>query len=426
MKKKILVLLVLIGILLSAISFGESVGDVHVIPVHGEINKATYDFLRHRLSKINESDVEAVIFDIDTYGGLVEYATLIKDLIISLPYPTISYVNNKAESAGVLVTIASEKVVMAESGTIGSAETIPNTEKVLSMWRGFLRDTAQYRARDYEIIEKMADKDMEIEGISPVGKLINLTSQEALKYGISDYSASNYEDILQHFNIAYGNIKLEEETFQVKLSKYISSPYISTFLITLGLVGMVVEILSPGFGLGGTISIISFGLYFGGNIMAGNSSWTAVIVFVTGLILLVIEFFVPGFGLPGIGGLFLLGVGLILAMDSLTVALYSISIAVVITIAVTYFLVKMGIKSNKLDKIILNTKLNEDGGFLSDESKDVLLDKKGIAMTDLRPSGFIEIDGKKLDASSTGSYIEKGAEIQVARVEGSKIFVRRL
>lgn len=425
MNKRLLLFLIMVSFLIGGFSYGDNLNDVYVIPIHGEINKATYDFVANKLAEIEEVNPEAVIFDINTYGGLIDQAEAIKDLIISLPYTTISYVNNKAESAGVLVTIASEKVAMKNTATIGSAETIPNTEKIMSMWRGFLRDTAQYRGRDVEIIEKMADKDMDIPGISPRGKLINLTSKEAILYGISDYSANNYEDILDYFNIKYGKINRVEENFQVKLAKRISSPYLSTLLITLGLIGLVVEVLSPGFGIGGTISIVSFALYFGGNIMAGNSSWGAVILFITGLILIIIEIIVPGFGLPGISGILLLGAGVVVAMDSFVVAIYSIAIAVFITIIVTYILVKLGMKNKRFNKIVLKTKLNDESGFLADHSKEEYLGKTGITITELRPSGFIEIDGKKLDGLSMGEFIDKEVQIEVSKVEGSKIFVRR-
>ncbi len=105
----------------------------------GEINKASYNYLNSTLKEIEEKSSAAIIFEIDTYGGLINEAEKIKNLIIDLKVPTISFVNTKAESAGVLIAISSEKVVMAKSSTIGSAETIPNTEKILSMWKGFFK-----------------------------------------------------------------------------------------------------------------------------------------------------------------------------------------------------------------------------------------------------------------------------------------------
>lgn len=425
-KSRISVIVLLIVLILSSFGFADSEAEVYVVPITGEINKTTYNFLNQTMDKLNKSGAKAIIFEIDTYGGLIDQATNIKNLIVSSNIPTISYVNNKAESAGVLITIASEKVVMANTATIGSAETIPNTEKILSMWRSFLRDTAQYRGRNSEIIEAMADRDISIDGITERGKLVNLTSEEAVKYGIADLATDDYNEMLEYFGLGNAKITRVNENLQIKLAKYISNPYISSLLLSLGFIGLVVEILTPGFGIGGTISIVGFGLYFGGNILAGNSEWTSLALFVTGLILLVIEGIVPGFGLPGISGIILVLVGTVLAMDSLSIALVSLSIAIIITTIVTIILMKMGFKSKMFNKVVLNTKQNDEKGYLSADSKGEYIDKEGISITELRPSGFIEIDGIKLDALSESDFISRDTPIKVVRVEGSKIFVRRV
>lgn len=422
--RKILLAFVFI-LLISSIGFAEGEGKVYVVPIKGEINRATHNYVRDVVNDLNKENVAAIIFEIDTYGGLIDEAQKIKDLIISTNIPTISFVNNKAASAGVLITIASEKVVMSNNSTIGSAETIPNTEKVLSLWRSVLRDTAQFRGRNTQIVEAMADKDIIIEGVTSGGKLVNLTSQEALKYGITDYVSNDYNDILAHFNISNSEVVLVNEGLQVKLAKYISNPYISSLLLSLGFIGLVFEIMTPGFGFGATISFIGFGLYFGGNILAGNSQWTSLALFVLGLILLVIEGMVPGFGLPGIGGIIFVFVGTILAMNSIRYAVLSLSVAIIISTLVTILLIKLGFKSKLFDSVVLKSMLNYERGYSSVDNMDRLIDKEGITVSELRPSGFIEIDGERLDALSEGSFIPRDTPIKVVKIEGSKIFVRR-
>ena len=425
--KRILAFFLLSITLLSGISYGEQgKKDVYVIPIKGEINRGTYDFLNTTVNNIVTKSPEAIIFEIDTYGGIISEAEKIKNLILDLKVPTIAFVNNKAESAGVLITISAEKVVMAESSTIGSASTIPEDEKVLSMWRSFLRDVAQQRGRNVKVIEAMADKDIAIEGISEEGKLLNLTSKEALELKVADYISNNYEDILSHFNIAYDSIVQVEENLQVKFSKFISSYQISILLLTFGFIGMILEIFIPGFGIGGIISIISFGLFFAGNIMAGNSQWTSLIVFIIGLILLVIEAISPGFGLPGISGIILIIAGIILAIGSVKQALESLSISIILTTIITILLIRRGYSFKSFDKIVLNTNLNKEGGYISSGDKKEYLGKEGIAISELRPSGIVEINGERLDAISEGVFIPKNANIKVVKVEGSKIIVRRL
>lgn len=426
MKRLGFIISILLILLFSSISFGQD-EIVYVVPIKDEINRATHNYVRDVVDDLNErDDVAAIIFEIDTYGGLIEEAEKIKNVIISTNIPTISYVNTTAASAGALITIASERVVVAPSASIGSAETVPNTEKVLSHWKSVLRDTAQLRGRDTDIVEAMADSSLAIEGLSPAGSLLSLTSQEAYEYGIADYVAEDVNDILNHFNLSSANLEIEEESLQIRLSKYISSPFVSSLLLTIAFVGLVIEIFTPGFGLGGTISIIGFGLYFGGNILAGNSNWTSLVVFIIGLTLLIIEGIVPGFGFPGISGIILIIVGTILAMDSVSIAILSLSVAIIITSIVAIIFVKLGYKSKILNRVILKNRTDSDRGFLSSQSKNELLGKEGITLSGLRPSGYIDIDGQRLDALSEGGFIPKDSKIIVVKVEGSKIFVRRI
>ncbi|NLJ57832.1 MAG: nodulation protein NfeD [Tissierellia bacterium] len=416
-------------LMLSSIALGTEVNTAdkaYVVPITGEINRATNYFVKNTIEEIEDQGAKAIIFEIDTYGGFIDQAQQIKDSIISTDIPTISFVNNNAQSAGVLITIASQRVVMSKNATIGSAETIPNTEKALSMWRAILRDTAQYRDRNSDIVEAMADKDTEIEGVTEIGKLINLTSSEALEYGIADFLANDYESILDNFNIKASEIVKVEEGFQVKLAKAISSSTLSTLLLAVGLIGLVVEIFTPGFGLGGIASIIAFGLYFGGNILAGNSNWISLTFFVIGLILIVIEGMVPGFGLPGISGIIAIVVGIIMAMDNLRSAVLSLSIAIVLTTIVIIIFVKLGYRSKIFSNVILSNKLIKDRGYIPSEDMEHLLGEEGIALSELRPSGFIEIGGNKYDALSDGGFIVRNDKIKVVKVEGSKIFVRRI
>ncbi len=428
MKNRVFILvLLLLFISLGVFATNPSeAGKVYVIPIKGEINRATHNYVRDILEDLGDEDVEAIIFEIDTYGGLLEEAQKIKDLIISTNIPTISFVNNKAISAGVLITIASEKVVMAPRSTIGSAETIPNTEKVLSFWRSTLRDTAQLRGRNYKIIEGMADRDVFVEGISTKGKLINLTGDEALKYGIADFIASDVSEILVYFNISASTVEVLDEGLGIKLAKFISSPYISTMLLIFGFIGLVLEIMTPGFGIGGTISLLGFGLFFGGNILAGNSNWLSLLLFVLGLVLLTIEVMIPGFGLPGISGIILVVVGTVLAMNDIKTALMSLSIAIIISALVSFYLVRMGYRSKLFNSIILSNKLERKKGYSSGQNFNHLMDFEALTLSELRPAGFIDINGEKFDALSEGEFIQKNSKVRVVRVEGSKIYVRRI
>lgn len=402
-----------------------SKGDVYVVPIKGEINNATFNFVDDQIKKLNEENAAAIIFEIDTYGGLVDAAIKIKDAIISSNIPTISFVNNKAISAGVLITVASDYVVMSESSVIGAAETIPNDEKTLSMWRSVLRDTAQFRGIDPIVIEAMADKDIEIPNVIERGKLLSLTATEAYDLNVTELISSDYNEMLDHFNIDYSNVNMIDENLQIRFSKMISSPIVSSILLTLGFIGLVIEIFTPGFGIGATISLIGFGLYYGGNILAGNSGWTEIIIFVIGLILLGIEALAPGFGLPGISGIVMIVVGIILAMDNVQYAIMSLSIAIIISTFLGIILVRKGYNSKLFKRVILDNMLMSNKGYVSSSDRSDLIGKEGRTLTDHRPSGFSIIEDQKYDTISDEGFISKDTEVIVSKVEGSKIIIRR-
>ena len=419
---KLISLVFVIFLMLSG--FKNDTNNVYVIPINGEINKASSKFVEESLNRINLLEDDVVIFEIDTYGGLVDEAIKIKDLIINLPNKSVAYINNKAISAGVLISIAANEIYMAENANIGSAETIPNDEKVLSMWRGVLRDTAQYRNRDALIVEAMADKDIVIENIIVKDKLLNLTSKEALKINFIDGIAANYSELLTKLNIDKEVVNVSEN-FEVKLAKYISLPLISSILIRAAFIGLIIEIMSPGFGIGGIVSIVSFGLYFSANIFAGYANLIALILFIIGVIFIGVALLMPGFGVPEILSVFFIFSGIIMANYSFNSALIAISIAVLISSVLVFILLKIGVKSKHLEKIILNNKLTEDSGFLASDLREDLLFKEGVSVSELRPSGIILIDDKHIDVLSLDGLIEKNVVVRVEKIEGFKVFVRR-
>lgn len=423
--KKIFLFLIILIFLGNVATYGKEV-DVYVVPIKGNITRGSYNFLRSSLEDIDAKESDLIVFEIDTYGGLIDEAIKIKDLIMSLNCQTVSYVNNKAESAGVLITIASEKVAMSEGGTIGSAETIPKTEKVLSMWSGILRGTAQKRGRDPEIIESMADRSIAIDGIVEKGKLLNLSSEEALNLGISDYKVQSLEELLKVLGFNGFKVKVIEEGVSLKLSRIIGKPSFTNLFVFLAIMGLVVELMTPGVGLGSVVSLISIGFFIGGNIVAGYDIPTAILFLVVGGILLLIEFIIPGFGLAGISGIIFVMLGIVIVSQILKLSVLSMLMILIVLFIFMIYILRRTAKSKRIEKIVLKKALSRDKGYTSSEPKSDYLGKIGKTKTDLRPSGYVEIEGEILDVLSDGEYIKKETRVKVIRVEGSKIIVRRV
>ncbi|KAB3533259.1 NfeD family protein [Alkaliphilus serpentinus] len=429
MKRRVsFIILVLIVLLSIPVSASNEEGVVYIIPIKGEIGPAVEQYVADSIREAEGNlRTTAIIFEIDTYGGRIDSATEISDLMLSIEKPTISLVNKKAISAGVLVTISGDHIVMAPGGSIGSAEPIPNTEKTLSAWRGLLETVAQEQNRDPKLVAAMADKSIEIPDVVAEDKLLNLTSQQAKNLGLADYISNDYEEVLKYFEIEYGSIERLRVPGRVKFAQFFTGAYIAPILLSIGFIGLLIEILTPGFGLGGTASLAAFTLYFGSSILAGYAGWAVLVLFIAGLLLLTVEAFAPGFGVAGIGGIICIVASIIMASNSVATAVTSLVIAFILTIIAFILLLKYAPKNKYFSRIVLSARENPDLGYTASGRKyDSHLGKIGVVKTFLRPAGTILVEDELLDVVSEGDFIEIGSRVKIVKIEGRKIIVRKI
>ncbi|SDK37967.1 NfeD family protein [Natronincola ferrireducens] len=430
MKKRwdIFLILIFIFVILPFQTFGAGdINNVYIVPIEGEIGPAVYQYVRDNIHMAEtDPNAVAIIFEIDTYGGRIDSAEKISKLIMASRLPTIAFVNTKAESAGVLLTISADAIAMAPGGTIGSAEPIPNTEKTLSMWTSLLRAAAEEKGRDPELVASTADKAIEIPDVIEKDRLLNLTTREAKALGLADVVADDYATILQATEIDYTNIISTPVPNRVRVAQTMTSAYIAPILLTLGFAGLVFEIFTAGFGVGGTVSFVAFSLYFGGAILAGNAGWAVLMVFLVGMALLLIEAFAPGFGIPGLGGIICIVVSIIMASNSVATAIISLFISFVLTIVALILILKYAPRSKHFDRIILGTKMKKEEGYSAAGKYHQYIGQQGEVITFLRPAGTIDVNGEVLDVVSEGAFIEVGSKVRVAKVEGRRIIVKKI
>lgn len=428
--KKRLFLTLFIFIILSFIGCQQvsaEIEQLYVIPIEGEVGPAMVEFVSQSIEEAEANNAPAIIFNINTPGGQVDSAITISEAILNTSLKTIAFVKGEAISAGTLITISAEDIYMSPSSTIGAAETRPNEEKYISYWTGKLRNVAQVRGRDPVLIASMADADIEVEGVIEKGKLLTLTSQEAIELELIDGIESSVEEVQNTSDLQKHLINELSPSFQLRLASMVTSTMATSILLTLGFIGAIIEILTPGFGLGGVISLTAFGLYFGGVLLAGFSSWIVLVIFIVGILLLFVEVLAPGFGVPGVLGIVAVFVSIILASSSMEQALISLLIAIILTIVAVILLFRYAPRNNKFfDKITLSTSLNTSSGYVSSEDYKSYVGKIGVTITPLRPAGSIEIDNRRLDVVSENAYIEKDVKVEVIKVEGNRIIVRKI
>lgn len=416
---------------------------VYVVPVTGIIDLGLAPFLSRTIREAQDAGAAAVVLDINTFGGRVDAAVAMRDALLGSPVKTIAFVNQRAISAGALITLACEQVVMATGGTVGAAtpvlsggtETVAADEKTVSYVRSEFRATAEARNRNPQIAEAMVDPDVVIPGLIEAEKLLTLTTSQAIEHGIADYTADSLEAALEAVGLAGADVFRAEQTWAESVVRFITNPVVSSLLMTLGLLGLLVEIRTPGFGVPGGIGVLSIALFFWGHWIVQLAGWEELLLVFVGVLLLLVEvFLLPGFTLAGVAGIVMLvaGLGLTLVGSGATAAavisaLGRVAISVLVALAGGLVAMRFLPKLPFGRRLILSTDMEAEEGFVSSPETDrQWLGRTGRAVSPLRPAGIAEIDGTRVDVVSDGVFIDAGAPVRVTRVDGNRIVVRRI
>ncbi len=415
---------------------------VYVIRIDGTIDLGLAPFLARTLREAQEGGAAAVLLDINTFGGRVDAAVAIRDTLVNAPVRTIAFINPRAISAGALIALATETIVMADGGTIGAATPVVGggggrpevaDEKSVSYVRKEFGATAERRGRPSRIAEAMVDADVEIAGVVEKGKLLTLTTAEALQHKVADFTADTLEEALAVTGLRGADVRRASQTWAETLVRFLTHPVVSSLLMTIGVLGLLVEIRTPGFALPGTIGLLSLGLFFWGHWIVQLAGWEELLLIAAGVILLGVELFVlPGFGVAGVGGIVALAAGLGFALvgagatAAVVIAAFGrVAISLLLALAGGLVLLRLLPASPVGRRLVLDAEMGAERGYASPPASDRLqLGRTGTALSPLRPAGVADIDGARVDVVSDGGYVAPGAAIEVTRVDGNRIVVR--
>lgn len=416
---------------------------VYLVPIEGVIDLGLAPFVERNLDEAAVSSAAAVILEIDTFGGRVDAAVLIRDALLRSKVKTVAFINKRAISAGALISLAAEHIVMAEGGTIGAATPVqismpgapaqPVEEKTVSYMRKEFRATAETRKRPPLLAEAMVDADVEVPGLIEKGKLLTLTTDEALEHKLADFRADRLDGVLSLLKLENAEVHRAEETWAESLVRVLTHPIVSGVLIAVGTLGILVEIQSPGFGVPGSIGLTSLALFLWGHWLVRLAGWEEFLLIGIGLILLAIEvFLIPGFGIFGglgiaalLGGLGLSLVGAGATWGVILSALGHVMLALLIAIAATLAFLRVVPRLPFGRPLVLETGLPAESGYASAPEADRhWLGKRGTAASTLRPAGIAHFDHERVDVVTEGEFVETGEAIEVIRVDGNRIVVR--
>ena len=397
------------------------------IPVDNTIERGLESFLARAFADAQEEKADLVILHINTPGGEVDAADQIGQLIRQSPMHTIAYIDNQAFSAGTYIALNANEIIMTPGSSMGAATPIDLAGnaadiKFISGWSKKMTAAASLNQRNPDVARAMVEIDTEFPGLKPKGTVLSLDAQQAKTLGYADHVVSGKEELLASLGISSDSLHVIEPTGGEKVARWVTSPYVMSLLLVIGLVGIVVELFAPGFGVAGTISLVSFGLYFFGHYVAGFANWLHIGLFVIGILLMILEIFLPG-GIVGAIGFISIVTGLVMAAYDTQQGLASLGIAAVVTLVVTFLLVKRyGIKG-LFGKFVLGDAQHNEEGYVAPKDQRDLTGKSGIALTPLRPAGVVKVEGKRVDAVSAGGFIAAGTAIVVVQVEGTRVVV---
>ncbi|MFN0077781.1 MAG: NfeD family protein [Prosthecobacter sp.] len=443
---------------------------VIVIPVGEDdlIIPARFEFMKRTLNLCNDQGAEAVIFELDTPGGLAwdTISLMMKDLQ-NLKTRSYAFVNTRAISAGAMIAMATDTIYMAPASAIGASTPVSGDGTPLaqaeraknnSAFMGMARTVVREKGHDVRIIEGMIDMDrgLTINGqiIIPKGEIVTLDSEQATmlingKPLLAKGIVKSIDEIKQRESLKGEVITAEPTGFEmiaIWVTRYAS------ILIIIGLAGGYLEMQTPGFGLPGFVAIGAFALFFFGHYVAGSlagqETMVVAAIFILGIVLIGVELLAaPGTILPGVLGFLCVMVALVYAMSGWEVAPPSGEVPASGGISFNFATYAVGIRNFTLGvsgAAIIITLLvlwmpelrpfralvlqSSAGGTLEDtpsmrDAARASVGDSGTARSALRPYGTIEIGGRLVEAMVEGGYVQSGTAIRVREVRGEKIIV---
>ena len=404
---------------------------VYHVKLDEAVEKGLHAYLKRSFKEAEEAGAKAIILEINTNGGFTDAAGEIGKLMDETEIEIIAYINYKALSAGAYIALHAEKIYMSPNGKIGAAQVIEGTSgnaadvKAHSFWVAEMISAAETHDRDPQYAIAMAEPSIDMRQYrAGKGQLLTLTASEAEEVGYSDGTVTSFRGILEANGLENAEIVKTNVTFTEGIARFVTHPVVVPILLSIAGLGLVLELYSPGFGVPGTMAISSLLLFFFGHLIAGLAGYETIILFIIGIVLIVLEFFLPG-GIAGALGAVAVIVSIILAGGNPMYMAYSVLIAIVVAVSGMVIIMKFfGRKLHLLNKMVLMDSTDTESGYVSNINRVELLGKKAIAITPLRPSGTIDMEGERIDVVSQGSYIDRGKHVIIVKVEGSRIVVR--
>jgi len=442
-------LLLMLGSLVACAASIDEEQAVHVLTYDGTVDPVMSGYVDRGIDEAERTDARAVVFQLDTLGGLVSSMEDIVKRINSSEVPVIVYVQPagaQAASAGTFITLAGHVAAMAPGSVIGAAspvgaggEDIEGTlgDKIEEDLAALIRGIAVERGRNAEWAEAAVREAIAVNSCEAVGGCEVPASREqpcvvdddGTRRCVVDFEANTLESVLEQSDGRQVTVGEEGRPFTIDVSDaavvynnrtiveqflaLIADPNIAFLLLSLGALGIFVEILNPGLLFPGIFGFIALVLGFF-SLGALPVNWAAVALIGLAFALFAAEVFVSGFGILGIGGAIALVLGGLLLTNTNNSdfqvnrwLLYSVAVVIA-----SFFIVVMGALVRTRQAPVTT-------------GAEAMIGRPAVSRTILDPEGTVFMDGARWKARTAGGAIPEGKRVVVTQVEGLTLTVER-
>jgi membrane-bound serine protease (ClpP class) len=397
-----------------------------VLLVEGVINPVVVEYMVDGIKRAEDDGAVAVIFQLDTPGGLVESTRLIVKAILNAEVPVVVYVSPsgaRAASAGTFITMAGHIAAMAPGTNIGAAHPVSGEGKDIegdmrtkaeNDLAAFARSIAERRHRNANWAEQA------------VRESVSVTESKAEEMNVIDLVAEDLPDLLTKLDgwrlsldhkevvlrTANATVREREMHWRQRVLAVLSHPQIALMLLSLGSLGLLIELYSPGLIFPGVIGAIALLLAFY-SLQTLPVNYAGLLLIGLAIIMFILEVHVSSFGLLALGGIVSMSLGALMLIDTpeeyLRIPLPTILVVVGTTAALFLFIAGAAVRSAKRQPV---------------SGQEGLIGALGTAVTRLEPTGTVRVHGTLWTARS-GAPIDVGEAIRVVRVDGLKLTVER-
>jgi membrane-bound serine protease (ClpP class) len=469
---------------------------VAVVPCKGMIDDGLYKSIRRRTTEAIDGGATYLVYEIQTYGGALKSGDDISKyfiLEVGKKYHTVAYITTEAISAGSMISVACKDIVMLENTTIGDCAPIAlggtlegvEREKVESFTRVAFSRAAEANNYPEALLKAMVTRQLEVHQVKNLetgeyeffetkdlptddqiydienkklvvtsDELLTLTALQAKEYGIARTVVKDFDGVLSFLSerdgITFAKKRIVLRTnWSEEMVRWITSPIVMAVLVMLAMLGVYIELNTPGLGLPGLVAVICVVIIVGSKYLIGMANWVEVVIFILGVILLGIEIFViPGFGLAGFTGILCILAGLFgmlirnapgelpwpqgkFEWQIFVDGLAALSLGFVGFLVLAYIFARYLPKMSFLRGLILETastgaKITPSITTSASRAGKIQLKVGDIGevVSALRPIGQARFDISTVDVVTEGQFLSSGTRVIITEIHGNRVVVK--